>query len=245
MIILPTNLNHAYKQVKSNKGNRGVDGLGVEDLLYYLCTHERWFISGYGFCINTGKGLLRVQSQSITKMKEIKELVAAMAGVTKGEKKHLDKYISGCVNYFKLANMKDLLIVIDKWFSRRLRMGIWKQWKKTKTRFQNLMNLGISRFQAMMFSNKRKGYWRTAQSPILQTSIMNRLVGYLLSQLIFVLFACKLRNRCMPNGTYDVWEGSEWINRSLPSLFLYRNFYRTTFFFILNACDIIYNCHIR
>lgn len=30
MILSPTNLNRAYKQVKSNKGSGGVDGLRVE-----------------------------------------------------------------------------------------------------------------------------------------------------------------------------------------------------------------------
>jgi len=44
------------------------------------------------------------------------------------------------------------------------------------------MKLGIFRFQAMIFPNTRKGYWRTANSPILQTFIDNELLqkaGYL------------------------------------------------------------------
>lgn len=40
MILAPTNLNNAYKQVKSNKGSGGVDGLGVEELLDYLLNHK-------------------------------------------------------------------------------------------------------------------------------------------------------------------------------------------------------------
>lgn len=39
-ILSPTNLNKAYKRVKSNKGSGGVDGLGVESLLDYLLTHK-------------------------------------------------------------------------------------------------------------------------------------------------------------------------------------------------------------
>lgn len=35
-----TNLNKAYKQVKSNQGSGGVDGLGVDDLLDYLRCHK-------------------------------------------------------------------------------------------------------------------------------------------------------------------------------------------------------------
>jgi RNA-directed DNA polymerase len=61
-------------------------------------------------------------------------------------------------------------------------MVIWKQWKRIKTRFQNLTKLGIFQFQAMMFSNTRKGYWHTAKSPNLSTSISNdslQKAGYL------------------------------------------------------------------
>ena len=40
MILSPTNLNKAYKQVKSNKGSGGVDGLEVENLLPYLLQYK-------------------------------------------------------------------------------------------------------------------------------------------------------------------------------------------------------------
>ena len=40
MILSPTNLNKAYKQVKSNKGSGGIDGLGVDELLGYLHHHK-------------------------------------------------------------------------------------------------------------------------------------------------------------------------------------------------------------
>lgn len=130
---------------------------------------------GHGFYINKGKGRLRVHPKSIAKMKEkIKTLTSRSNGWGNERRKvALRQYIMGWVNYFKLADMKNLLIETDKWFRRRLRMVIWKQWKKVRTRFRNLMKLGISRFQSMMFSNTRKGYWRTAKSPILSTSISN------------------------------------------------------------------------
>ena len=38
-ILSPSNLNQAYKQVRSNKGSGGVDGLGVDELLNYLLEH--------------------------------------------------------------------------------------------------------------------------------------------------------------------------------------------------------------
>lgn len=155
----------------------------IEGKLYLKVNKEKTVVAhvkdvkflGYGFYIFNGKGLLRVHPKSIAKMKEKVKLLTCRSNGWGNERRRLAlrQYITGWVNYFKLANMKSLLIETDKWYRRRLRMVIWKQWKRIKTRFQNLMKLGISRFKAMMFSNTRKGYWRTAKSPILSTSITN------------------------------------------------------------------------
>ena len=139
---------------------------------------------GYGFYINRSKGRMRVHPKSIVKMKEkLKQLTSRSNGWGNEKRKvALRQYIIGWVNYFKLADMKQLLIEIDSWYRRRLRLVIWKQWKRVKTRFRNLMKLGISRLQSRLFSNTRKSYWRTSKSPILQTSISNVLLeksGYL------------------------------------------------------------------
>jgi RNA-directed DNA polymerase len=155
----------------------------IEGELYLKVNKEKTVVAhvndvkflGYGFYINKGKGLLRVHSKSIIKMKEKVKLLTCRSNGWGNERRKvaLRQYITGWVNYFKLANMKSLLMDVDGWYRRRLRMVIWKQWKRIKTRFQNLMKLGISSFKSMMFSNTRKGYWHIAKSPILQTSITN------------------------------------------------------------------------
>ena len=155
----------------------------IEGKLYLKVNKEKTVVAhvkdvkflGYGFYISKGKGLLRVHPKSIVKMTEQVKLLTCRSNGWGNERRKLAlrQYITGWVNYFKLANMKSLLFETDKWYRRRLRMVIWKQWKRIKTRFQNLMKLGISKFQALMFSNTRKGYWRTAKSPILSTSITN------------------------------------------------------------------------
>ncbi|OYU84666.1 MAG: RNA-directed DNA polymerase [Flavobacterium sp. BFFFF2] len=78
--------------------------------------------------------------------------------------------------------MGKLLAKIDEWYRRRLRMVIWKQWKRIKTKHQNLMKLGIKKSKALAWANTRKGYWHTANSPILSTTLTNerlKLAGYL------------------------------------------------------------------
>ena len=44
----------------------------------------------------------------------------------------------GWIGYFKYADMRSLLIPLDQWYRRHLRMCIWKCWKRVKTRFSNL-----------------------------------------------------------------------------------------------------------
>jgi group II intron reverse transcriptase/maturase len=155
----------------------------IEDKLYLKVNREKTVIAnirevkflGYGFYINKSKGLLRVHPKSIAKMKvKLKYLTSRSNGWGNEKRKvELKQYITGWVNYFKLADMKKLLSQTDNWYRNRLRMIIWKQWKRVRTRFKNLMKLGLSQFQSWLFANTRKGYWRTANSPILQTSITN------------------------------------------------------------------------
>jgi len=130
---------------------------------------------GYSFYENGKGGQLRLHPKSISKMKErIKTLTSRSNGWGDARRKEtLKQYIIGWVNYFKLADMKRLLTQVDEWYRRRIRMVIWKQWKRIRTRLRNLIKLGIVKYKAWEFANTRKGYWRIANSPILKTSITN------------------------------------------------------------------------
>lgn len=128
---------------------------------------------GYSFYKIKGKGRLRVHPHSISKMKaKIKELTSRSNGWGNERRKmKLSQYIKGWVNYYKLADMKSLLRHIDEWYRRRLRMVIWKQWKRIRTKYTNLVKLGVKKSKAWEWSNTRKGYWHTAKSLILSTTI--------------------------------------------------------------------------
>lgn len=53
-------------------------------------------------------------------------------------------------------------------------MCIWKHLKKVKTRYKNLKKLGLNHYQAIKFANTLKGYWRIANSAILNTILTNQ-----------------------------------------------------------------------
>lgn len=139
---------------------------------------------GYSFYKTKGSWRLRVHPKSAVKMKtRIKELTSRSNGWGNDRRKEkLKEFITGWVHYFKLADMKKLLLESDEWYRRRLRMVFWKQWKLVRTRFANLIKLGIVRTKAWEFANTRKGHWRIANSYILNTSVTNerlKLAGYL------------------------------------------------------------------
>lgn len=130
---------------------------------------------GYSFYSNTKGVQLRVHQKSITKMQErVKALTSRSNGMGDQQRKDkLRQYITGWVSYFSLADMKKLLLKTDEWFRRRIRMVIWKRWKKIKTRVRNLIKLGIEKCKAREFASTRKGYWHIANSPILAASATN------------------------------------------------------------------------
>lgn len=85
----------------------------------------------------------------------------------------LRQSIIGWVNYFGFADMKAAAQRLDEWIRRRLRMCFWKQWKRIKTKQDNLVKLEINNSKTWEYANTRKSYWRIANSPILSKSITN------------------------------------------------------------------------
>ena len=85
----------------------------------------------------------------------------------------LESIIRGWVNYFSIAKAKSQMLKLDEAVRIRLRMTIWKQWKKTQARIRNLIKLGIPTNKAYEWSNSRKSYCRIAHSPILSRALNN------------------------------------------------------------------------
>jgi RNA-directed DNA polymerase len=87
--------------------------------------------------------------------------------------KKLEAVIRGWVNYFSIAKAKRKMQELDVLVRTRLRIGIWKQWKKPKTKRIQLIKLGIHNQKAYEWSNSRKGYCRIAHSPVLSRALNN------------------------------------------------------------------------
>ena len=138
-----------------------------------------------GCCLGkNGRGVyIRVHRNSLQKAKrKLKELTNRSQGRNvRTVMAKVKEFIRGWIGYFYIADMKRNLQRWNEWLRRRIRMYIWKQWKKPKTRVQNLRKLGIPAWQAYQWGNTRLGYWRVAGSAVLSRSITNEklaLAGY-------------------------------------------------------------------
>lgn len=118
---------------------------------------------------------IRTHPQSLARAKrKLKELTSRRQSRTAREVMEKVKvYIRGWLGHYYVADMKRILQRGNEWLRRRMRMYIWKQWKKPRTKVQNLRRLGIPEWQAYQWGNTRLGYWRIARSPVLTRSITN------------------------------------------------------------------------
>ena len=163
----------------------------IEDSLFLKVNKEKTKVGyikglkflGYSFYVMKGVCKLSLHPKSRMKLKsKLKEITSRSKGFGYERCKiKLREYIQGWIGYYKLADMKNYLQSVDEWLRRRLRMCIWKCWKKVKTKYTNLIKCKIDRNQAWQWTNTRKSYWRTAKSPILQRALDTdslRIAGY-------------------------------------------------------------------
>ena len=132
----------------------------------------------------TGKKAgIRPHGKSIKRFKDkIRELTSRkQARSVELILKRLKRYTVGWLGYYSIADMESRIKSLNEWIRRRIRQIYWKQWKKIKTKHDNLVKLGIDNENAWKWANSRKAYWRIADSHILHRSLTNEYlasVGY-------------------------------------------------------------------
>jgi RNA-directed DNA polymerase len=107
---------------------------------------------------------LKVSPQSVNRAKgRIKEIVRQGRGRSLpkviGE---LKPFLRGWVTYFRLSQVKGVFEELDQWIRRRLRLILWRQWKKPRTRAKKMVQLGIDRVRAYASAYNGRGPWWNA-----------------------------------------------------------------------------------
>jgi group II intron reverse transcriptase/maturase len=124
---------------------------------------QRKFL-GYSFTAHK-ESRVRVAAESVKRFRgHLKQLFRKgrgrnLAGFIRYD---LNPVLRGWINYFCLAENKGFAEDLDKWVRRRLRLIIWRQWKRTWTRFRNLMKRGIAEERAAASASNGRGSWYNA-----------------------------------------------------------------------------------
>ena len=107
--------------------------------------------------------------------RKLKQLTKRSWGISLDNRiKQINYVVRGWVNYFRIANMRNRLIEIDQHLRTRIRVIIWKQWKKIRTRYEALKQLGVKDEIALNCANTRKGYYNMCQSTYVMFAINNK-----------------------------------------------------------------------
>src|SRR6266566_1268601 len=70
--------------------------------------------------------------------------------------------LRGWMNYFRLAEVKNVFEELDSWIRRKLRCLIWRHWKRTIARAQGLMQRGLDEVRAWASATNGRGPWWNA-----------------------------------------------------------------------------------
>ena len=156
MTMFPNSDLHIQFSLNSCQG----DGVNIYGELAVFAIQNFKFL---GFAVGrNGKGIyVRVHPKSWKKFKSrLKELSSRKR--CQSIKPSLEKikvYARGWLNYYGIASMKNNIDDINGWLYHRIRMCIWKQWKKPRTKVRNLIKMGVPKDLAMQAGNTRRGHW--------------------------------------------------------------------------------------
>jgi len=120
---------------------------------------------GFSFLSNK-EATIRLAPKTISRFKEkIRELTNRTWSISmEGRITRLNRYLLGWLGYFRLASAKTHCERFDQWIRRRLRMCLWKQWKRVRTRIRELRALGVPEWACFVMANSRRGAWEMSRN---------------------------------------------------------------------------------
>lgn len=121
---------------------------------------QRKFL-GYSFTFHK-EPKIRVSETSVERFREkVKETFRRGRGrnLKRFIKEDLNPQIRGWITYFKLTETKGFAEDLDGWIRRRLRVIIWRQCKKPRTRKRRLIQRGLSPERAAASAYNGRGAW--------------------------------------------------------------------------------------
>ena len=117
---------------------------------------------------------VRVAAQAVERLKEkLRHLTRRTRHGTLDEiLEKINRQVIGWMGYFRLADTPSVFAELDEWLRRRLRQLVWKRWKRGKTRWRELVKLGVSPLMAWLGAVGTSP-WRMAKSPVVHMALTN------------------------------------------------------------------------
>jgi RNA-directed DNA polymerase len=140
---------------------------------------ERKFL-GFTFTVNR-QPKRRVAPKALARFaRRVRELTRRTRGISvQAMVKQLATYLRGWGGYFGFCQTPSVLANLNSWIHRRLRCVQWKQWKRGKRRFAELVRRGVGRFSAAVTAGAPHGPWRISRCPALNHAMPDAFWGQL------------------------------------------------------------------
>jgi group II intron reverse transcriptase/maturase len=71
----------------------------------------------------------------------------------------LNSLLRGWIHYYRLIEVKGILEELDGWLRRKLRCVLWRQWKRSRTRYRKLLARRITEERSRNSSSNGRGAW--------------------------------------------------------------------------------------
>ncbi|NHW39019.1 group II intron reverse transcriptase/maturase [Paenibacillus aceris] len=109
---------------------------------------------------------IRLAPKTISSFKEkVRALTKRTKSISMEQRiERLNCFLMGWLGYFRIASAKTHCGNLDQWIRRRLRMCLWKQWKRVRTRIRELRALGVPEWVALKMANSRRGAWEMSRN---------------------------------------------------------------------------------
>jgi RNA-directed DNA polymerase len=129
---------------------------------------------GFSFYWRKGEVRVRVAKQALDRCRnKLRRLTRrTRAGTLEEIIQRINVYTMGWTGYYRLADTPSVFEGLDGWLRRRLRQLVWKRWKRGKTRWRELVALGVPRERAALGAVGTSP-WRMAATPVVHEALSN------------------------------------------------------------------------
>ena len=127
---------------------------------------------GFSFYTRKGEVLVRVAKQALNRCRDkLRQLTRrTRSGKLEEIIQNVNEYVMGWIGYFRLADTPSVFAELDEWLRRRLRQLVWKRWKRGRTRYRELVALGVPPSRAAGGAGGTSP-WRMAATPVVNEAL--------------------------------------------------------------------------